>query len=107
MRNERRQVQPDGALLVAAGAAWTARLSETLSGRPLGTVLVTARGTLVLSEDGHYRCYADKPAIEQAIVDQLTYIVQTDQGQVKYTPVQFAAKFGWKNDRDKARLDTR
>ncbi len=56
---------------------------------------------MVLSEDGHYRCE------NQKVEDDSVYSVQTEQGQGTLTPVEFAKKYGWRNDPEKARLDTR
>ena len=77
------------------------RLSETTTGRPLGTVILLNQGWVVLSEDGHYRCE------NKTVEDELVYVVQTEQGQQTLTPPEFAERFGWKNDPEKAKLDTR
>ena len=94
---------PDADRLAQGGPPWTLRLTETATGRPLGTVLLLEPwpGWVVLSADGHYRF--DKPGKEDALV----YVVQTDDGQRTFSPAEFAEKYGWKNDPEKARLDPR
>ena len=92
---------PDATRLAAGGNAWTVRMWETATGRPLGTVVRLNQGWLVLSADGHYRCE------NQKVEDELVYVVQAEQGQETLTPREFAERFGWKNDPEKARLDTR
>ncbi len=87
---------PDATRLANGGAPWTVRLFETASGRPLGTVVRLNQGWVVLSADGHCRC--ENPKVE----DELVYVVQTDDGQQTLTPQEFAAKYGWKNDPEKA-----
>ena len=47
---------------------------------------------------GHYR---GSPGVE----DQIVYVAMLPDGsQRTYTPAEFAAQFGWKNDPDKAEL---
>ena len=91
----------DGALLAAVSKTYTVRLWETTTGRPLGTAIRLEHGWLVLSETGHYRAENEK------VEKELVYVVQTDEGQDTLSPKQFAAKYNWKNEPDKARLDTR
>ena len=51
-----------------------------------------------ISPDGHF---AGSPDVEQEFV----YVVLTDQGeQLTLTPVEFAEKYGWKNDPAKVAL---
>ena len=98
---------PDGGLIVGGGGPWTARLWETAAGRPLGTLVLLPKGAVVFSDDGHYRCYGYTPEAKAQIEGQLTYVVQTEQGTVKYSPEKFAAAFNWKNVPEKAHLDPR
>ena len=92
---------PDATRLASGSNPWTLRLWETATGRPLGTVVRLNQGWFVLSEDGHYRCENKK------VEDELVYVVRTDEGQKTLSPAEFAAQYGWKNDPEKARLDTR
>ena len=92
---------PDATRLASGGKPWTVRMWETATGRPLGTVVRLNQGWLVLSADGYYRCENAK------VEDELVYVVQTDAGQQTLTPQEFAAKYGRKNDPEKARLDAR
>ncbi|MCY2986727.1 MAG: SUMF1/EgtB/PvdO family nonheme iron enzyme, partial [Planctomycetota bacterium] len=59
---------------------------------------VAAPGRLAISPDGHYRPVG-------SLANQVVYVALTDDyRQETYTPAAFAAKFGWKNDFEKARL---
>ena len=56
------------------------------------------REELCIGPDGHYR---GSEGVEACFV----VVAMLDDGsQVTYTPADFAAKFGWKNDPAKARL---
>ncbi|HVS35871.1 MAG TPA: protein kinase [Gemmataceae bacterium] len=96
---------PDARLNAAGCGAFTARLWETDTGRPLGTVVLLRQGWLVVSEDGCYCTENDKVKYE------LVVVVQTEAGQQTLALPEFEAKFPWKNawgnDRKNARLDTR
>ena len=53
---------------------------------------------LCLGPTGHYR---GSPGVE----DQFVYVALLPDGsQRTYTPAEFVAKFGWKNDPEKAEL---
>ena len=93
---------PDGKTLACSTANyWTIdqiRVWDTGSGRLLSLVtpLADSQG-LALSPAGHFR---GTPGLER----ELVYVVQTDAGQDSLTPEQFAARFGWKNERDSVRF---
>jgi len=77
-----------------------AKAYDTRRGERLGTLWADLPDGdwLCIGPDGHYR---GSKGVEAHIV----YVAQLDDGsQVTYTPKEFAAKFGWKNDPAKARL---
>lgn len=92
---------PDGKRLLLGSHSVTVKQGFDLSiGRRLGCLIPAVSGDkwLVVSPDGHYR---GSPQIDEHIV----YVALTDDGrQETYTPAAFAAKFGWKNDPEKAYL---
>jgi WD40 repeat protein/tRNA A-37 threonylcarbamoyl transferase component Bud32 len=71
---------------------------ETETGRDLGVVSIFGPQDdwLLVSPEGHYR---GGPGIEKHIV----YVAQTATGQETFTPAEFAARFGWKNDPERVR----
>jgi WD40 repeat protein len=93
----------DGALspdrrFLASTAANPARLWEVDGGRPLGALLLLRdSGWLALGPGGHY--HASPGAGREPV-----YVVQTDQGQEALPPEEFAKKYGWTNDPERARL---
>jgi WD40 repeat protein len=73
----------------------TLLLVETETGERLARIVyLPNNGWLSISPEGHYR---GSPKVES----ELRYVVETDAGQDIYTPAEFAAKFGWKNDPEK------
>ncbi len=73
---------------------------DVATNRRLGFLLpfLTGDHWLCLAPTGHYR---GSPGIE----DLLVYVAQHEDGsQHTYTPSEFTAKFGWKNDPEKATL---
>jgi len=92
---------PDGQRLLLGSHSVTVKQGFDLStGRRLGSLIPAVSGDkwLVVSPDGHYR---GSPQIDEHIV----YVALTEDGrQETYTPAAFAARFGWKNDPEKAYL---
>lgn len=72
------------------------RLRSLNDGRLLYTLL-SLRDDLtgVVSPEGHWR---GSPGLEKGLV----YVVQTEHGQETLAPEEFAKKYGWKNDPQKA-----
>jgi WD40 repeat protein/serine/threonine protein kinase len=93
---------PDGRLLATSTNARALRILESETGRPRGSIAMLqprdSRYYLVLSPDGHYR------AVPAKVERHLVYVVQTDAGQETLKPEEFARKYHWKNDPDRARL---
>ena len=59
---------------------------------------LTGERWLCLGPTGHYR---GSPGVE----DQIVYVAMLEDGsQRSYAPAEFAEKFGWKNDPEKATL---
>ena len=59
---------------------------------------LTGERWLCLGPTGHYR---GSPGVEDPIV----YVAMLPDGsQQTFTPAEFAAKFGWQNDQEKATL---
>ena len=52
---------------------------------------------LVVSARGHFR---GSPGVE----DEIVFVAETAEGQLMFTPKEFAAKYDWRNDPDKVRL---
>jgi hypothetical protein len=74
------------------------RLLDAETGRNHGTLVAIANNqALAINPNGHYR---GTPRVERFLI----YVAQTDHGQETFTPEEFAAKFGWKNDPDQVRL---
>ena len=68
--------------------------------RRLGTLwpVLTGNHWLCVAPTGHYR---GSPGVEE----QFVYVAQLDDGShVTLTPAEFAARFGWKNEPEKATL---
>ena len=86
---------PDARVNAAGCGAFTTRLWETETGRPLGTVVLLRQGWVVLSEDGFYH------AENKKVADELVVVVQTEEGQQTLSPAEFEAKYPWKNDPEK------
>ena len=91
---------PDGDRIAQSTGAWTMRMTETATGRPLGTAVLLRQGAVVLSEDGHYRC--ENTDVEK----ELVYVTLTGPMQTTLTPEEFAQKHKWENQPARARLDT-
>jgi hypothetical protein len=85
---------------VAVCSAKDVGILSAADGTLVDTVSVTGPipvAKLTVQPDGHYRAIGP-------IADQLVYPVLTDDyRQETYTPAAFAAKFGWKNDPNKAK----
>jgi WD40 repeat protein/serine/threonine protein kinase len=73
------------------------RVRRASDGKPLSTLLsLENEQYAVVSPEGHY---TGSPGVEK----QLIYVVHTHDGaQLTFTPEEFAAKYGWKNDAGKA-----
>jgi WD40 repeat protein len=83
----------DGKSLVAASGGGIARIWNTETGSPQGSLLPLADGHgTMLSADGHYR------GTERA-KDAILYVAEQDDGQqATLTPDDFAQRYGWRND---------
>jgi WD40 repeat protein len=92
---------PDAEVNAVGCGAFTVRLWETETGRPLGTSVLLNQGWLVLSADGHYSCQNSK------VEGELVYVVQTEGGQQTLSVADFGAAHHWNNEPKRARLDTR
>jgi len=90
---------PDGASLLSGHSDGFAFLWDVKTGQRRAAFLAFSPDRhLTISPEGHYR---GSPDIEKEIV----YVALTEDGrQETLTPAEFAAKFGWKNDPDKASL---
>jgi WD40 repeat protein len=87
---------PDGRFL-AAPAASGVRLWDVAAGCLTSTIVgITGGRWLCVRPDGHYR---GSPRIE----GELVYVVKTEAGQETLSPDDFAARYGWKNDPERAR----
>jgi WD40 repeat protein len=81
---------------IAFPAPGIVKLSRIADGQHLRTiVLLTEEMNMVVSPDGHY---AGPPGCEEHFV----YVALSTEGQSLYTPSEFAEKFGWKNDPNRA-----
>jgi WD40 repeat protein len=92
---------PDGRQILAGHGRANVKLGfDSQSGQRLGTLIPVLGGAqwMVISPEGHYRG-------SESLDEHLVYVALTDDGrQETYTPAEFAAKFGWKNDPSHARL---
>jgi WD40 repeat protein len=87
-------------ILLGCDFATVQQAYDVVADRPLGKMIVRISGDqwIVIGPEGHYRG-------TRKIDDHIVYVALTDDGrQETYTPSAFAAKFGWKNDPDKAWL---
>jgi hypothetical protein len=83
--------------LAVAAHDRTCRFFEPISGKLKGLLLAEPEQVVAISMDGHFR--ADRPT-----VDGLVYVVQTARGQDTLYPVDFTAKYKWKNDPGQTRF---
>ena len=60
-------------------------------------IILPDREYVAVGRQGHYRA-------SKGLAQQIFYVVQTDQGQQTLTPEEFADRYDWKNDPEKARL---
>lgn len=75
-----------------------AQIWETKTGRARATIVsLRDAAWLTVAPSGHYR---GSPGIER----QLTYVVQTDEGQQTLAPEEFSQKYGWKKDPEQVKL---
>lgn len=93
---------PDNSQLLAVHADNTLRMFDVPTGQ-LQETIVGIEGPLGpvmrVSPDGHYR--VTQP---ERMWQELVYVVQTAEGQQTLTPDEFSAKYGWKNDLEKAKI---
>jgi len=87
----------DGDRLLA-GASASAQGYAVAADRKLGTLIPDIEGGhwLTVGSDGHYRG-------SEGIERHLVYVALHDDGSLRtYTPAEFTARFGWKNDPERA-----
>jgi WD40 repeat protein len=87
-------------ILLGCQAAPFKQVYDVAAGRRLGLLVPTIGDDqwVIISPEGHYRG-------TRRIDEHLVYVALTEDGaQETYTPSAFRAKFGWKNDPDKAWL---
>jgi WD40 repeat protein len=92
---------PDDRRVVTSYQEFTPyRVYDTQRDEWLGTLYprLTGEQSVCIGPDGHWR------GSEQA-AEHLVYVALTEEGQqLTFTPEEFATKYGWKNDPNKARF---
>jgi WD40 repeat protein len=89
---------PDQTRVASMSYDLAVRISDVATGKPQGALVSLADDQwLAVASEGHYR---GTPGIEKNLV----YIAETDDGQQLLSPDEFAKKYGWRNDPERARL---
>jgi WD40 repeat protein/formylglycine-generating enzyme required for sulfatase activity len=94
-KSQHRDVSPNGRLVSSCNGN-TIRLERVEDGSIQGTLVsLQSSRTVVVNPNGHY---VGSPGVEEDLV----YVIQTDNGQETLAPEEFAKKYGWKNEAQKA-----
>lgn len=90
----------DGKLTIVGGQNRCVRVYSAADAALQGVIVAGKEQSEVISADGHFRSSDDSTS-------ELVYIAQTPAGQETLSPMEFAAKFKWKNQPKEAKLPTK
>lgn len=89
---------PDGRIIAFDDQHRVIRFWQFEGNRDLGSFVILNRGQAIgLSPSGHYQA-------TRFAENDIVFVAKTSAGQETYSPADFATKFGWKNDPQKAQI---
>lgn len=92
---ERLNWSPDKPILATSSADNTLRFWHAGRAAPLGMFVRRCERLVAIGMNGHVRGGDE---------DDFLYVALTDEGQEAFTPAEFEARFGWRNNPEKLRL---